>query len=709
MAKAKSKFELYIRQDIGSGPPIVLLHGLFADGTQWVKIAELLKEDYRVIVVDLLGHGQSPRPDDATFAPEEHVAGLRAALERIGATKNVTLVGYSMGGAVALSYCAEYQQDIVQLYLISTPFYLQPEQMIAANYASSVFVTKASTALFGKVESLLDVGGFADKAVAYGDNSSKFHQMIGANDNKLDPRIIKASIKQLVREYDFSGTLQKITVPVTFYAGKKDPFIVQGQLYALKKFSPYIDIERLDIIKIDHMLVQNLPHEIVSLITKNNQQLLHIGNDVGSGEVMVLLHGIESSSDYWGNIVPPLAKHHRVITIDLLGYGESPKPLNAAYSLGDQVLWLERTLNEYGVTKFDLVGHSLGSLVALAYTAKNPEQVKTLTLFSPVLVPEEVAESNFMLKQFKYVNQISDASYLYSHTAQAIGDTRINKIIPSLRSVENAVKNQKSRLLAKKAAKVPATFIYGINDKLIDVPYVKEIANMFAKNTVIGLTGQSHNFPLFSPLITLQALDAQAAHEYKPVTTPKVPPTFAKQLVSLAAPVLWLRSVLYVLTGLLLFTDYAPLVLAIGLSLYIIVKSYKIIKGAFSLRYEGLSYIGYILLGVFGALVGYGLLKHSDLTVKLSVLTICGIVLVTGLVRIIVALAWTTSKLLRRSLLISGGLMAFFGALAFTGTIASIYIIVYSIAAYLLLRGVQYGIYATGAFAMAYIRGFNKK
>ncbi len=78
---------LFVRSDIGSGDPIVLLHGLFADGTQWETIAKLLSKDFRVIVVDLLGHGRSPRPEGASYKPEEHVAALRTALVQVGATK----------------------------------------------------------------------------------------------------------------------------------------------------------------------------------------------------------------------------------------------------------------------------------------------------------------------------------------------------------------------------------------------------------------------------------------------------------------------------------------------------------------------------------------------------------------------------------------------------------------------------------------------
>lgn len=138
---------LFVRQDIGSGRPIVLLHGMFGDGTQWRVIADLLSDYYRVIVVDLLGHGKSPKPKNAKYTPNEHSRALRKTLEKISATKDVTIVGYSMGGTVALKYAADYH-DVAQLYMISTPFYLHPEEMVEAGYAKSLFYTKFSLTLF---------------------------------------------------------------------------------------------------------------------------------------------------------------------------------------------------------------------------------------------------------------------------------------------------------------------------------------------------------------------------------------------------------------------------------------------------------------------------------------------------------------------------------------------------------------------------------
>lgn len=227
--------ELHVRQDVGKGDVIVLLHGIFADGTQWEKITDMLKSNYRVIVVDLLGHGRSPRPKNASYSPQEQVSALRNALERINATKNLTVVGYSMGGAVALSYCATYQQGVDQLVLISTPYYLKPEQMLSTNYAGSVVFTKLSTTIFKGVEALFDKNRVLSKIVPKVDKSKKFHKMIGANDNKLDATVIRLCMKNLISEFDFSGMLSKVTIPVSYYAGKKDLFVVQGQLSALKK------------------------------------------------------------------------------------------------------------------------------------------------------------------------------------------------------------------------------------------------------------------------------------------------------------------------------------------------------------------------------------------------------------------------------------------------------------------------------------------
>ena len=271
---------LYVRQDLGSGRPIIMLHGMFADGTQWRVMANMLAKYYRVIVVDLLGHGKSPRPKGAKYTPHEHSIALRKTLEKIGATDDATVVGYSMGGTVALQYAADYH-DVAQLYMISTPFYLHADDMVAAGYANSLFYTKVSVGLFRQVDKMLRPGKMLHKLVKNDDIMKWLHVLIDAYDNQLDPTIMRKNLDRLINNYPFASNLAQVTAPITFFSGKRDAFVVQGQLPALRKIQPLMEIESLGIVKNDHMLVQYLPKKMVDILKRYSQQVLHVGVDVG--------------------------------------------------------------------------------------------------------------------------------------------------------------------------------------------------------------------------------------------------------------------------------------------------------------------------------------------------------------------------------------------------------------------------------------------
>lgn len=93
---------------------------------------------------------------------------------------------------------------------------------------------------------------------------------------------------------------------------------------------------------------------------------------------MVFLPGLAASTRYWESRIAPLADDHRVVLVDLLGFGQSPKPW-ATYSVERQVAELHRVLAAVG--SFTLVGHSVGALLAIAYAAKYPREVTGLALF----------------------------------------------------------------------------------------------------------------------------------------------------------------------------------------------------------------------------------------------------------------------------------------------------------------------------------------
>lgn len=98
------------------------------------------------------------------------------------------------------------------------------------------------------------------------------------------------------------------------------------------------------------------------------------------GPVVLLLHGIASSSATWEAVLPGLGRHATVIAPDLLGHGQSAKPAGADYSLGAHAGGLRDLLVALGHDRATLVGHSLGGGIALQMAYQYPERCERLAL-----------------------------------------------------------------------------------------------------------------------------------------------------------------------------------------------------------------------------------------------------------------------------------------------------------------------------------------
>ena len=101
----------------------------------------------------------------------------------------------------------------------------------------------------------------------------------------------------------------------------------------------------------------------------------------GSGPVIVLVHGITSTSATWANLLPYLAETFTVIAPDLLGHGESAKP-RGDYSLGAYATGIRDLLIALGHERATFVGHSLGGGVAMQLAYQFPEHCDRLVLVS---------------------------------------------------------------------------------------------------------------------------------------------------------------------------------------------------------------------------------------------------------------------------------------------------------------------------------------
>lgn len=124
--------------------------------------------------------------------------------------------------------------------------------------------------------------------------------------------------------------------------------------------------------------------------------LLHYSS-VGIGQPIILIHGYLSSSQYWHGVVPELSRRHRVITIDLLGFGDSPKPRSSNYSLEDHANAVRKTIQHViGNEPCVLVGHSMGALVSGKIATDEPKRVERLVLLNmPIFTSHSQARKVF--------------------------------------------------------------------------------------------------------------------------------------------------------------------------------------------------------------------------------------------------------------------------------------------------------------------------
>jgi pimeloyl-ACP methyl ester carboxylesterase len=111
---------------------------------------------------------------------------------------------------------------------------------------------------------------------------------------------------------------------------------------------------------------------------------LHV-RDLGTGEPpIVLLHGLAASGRYFGAAFEALASDHRMVVPDLLGFGRSPRPKLASYTVAEHVAAVLSVLDSLSVSRrIWAVGHSTGAILALELASLHPDRVAGVIAFGP--------------------------------------------------------------------------------------------------------------------------------------------------------------------------------------------------------------------------------------------------------------------------------------------------------------------------------------
>jgi pimeloyl-ACP methyl ester carboxylesterase len=116
--------------------------------------------------------------------------------------------------------------------------------------------------------------------------------------------------------------------------------------------------------------------------------------EYGEGDPILFMHGLGMSSFTWRHLPESLAREHRVILVDLKGFGNSPKPRDDKYTIYDQACLICRFVFDHDLKNLTLVGNSLGGGVALAtalyLSAHAPERLERLVLIDTIAYEQKM-------------------------------------------------------------------------------------------------------------------------------------------------------------------------------------------------------------------------------------------------------------------------------------------------------------------------------
>lgn len=210
-------------------------------------------------------------------------------------------------------------------------------------------------------------------------------------------------------------------------------------------------------------------------------------NEQGKGEAVVLLHGFLENSSMWNSFIPKLTKHHKIITIDLLGHGQSGC-LGYIHSMELLAEIVEAVLNHLKIKTSTFIGHSMGGYVALAYAEKNPNSLNGICLINSTFEADsnerkllrtranKLAKTNFEnLVKLSFTNLFSNESReLYKKELEAALEEALKTSLQGYMACNEGMKIRKDRTNLFKNLQIKKLVIIGIKDPVIEPDSIKK-------------------------------------------------------------------------------------------------------------------------------------------------------------------------------------------------------------------------------------------
>lgn len=119
----------------------------------------------------------------------------------------------------------------------------------------------------------------------------------------------------------------------------------------------------------------------IKTVDVNGHAITYADNGNTDKPALLLVHGFTADKDTWAQMGILLRDYH-VISIDLLGHGDSPRKMDIDYKVSSQVAMIRQFAKNIGLDTFHIAGNSMGGYIATMYTVMYPEQIISTTLFN---------------------------------------------------------------------------------------------------------------------------------------------------------------------------------------------------------------------------------------------------------------------------------------------------------------------------------------